>query len=74
MYKYEYLGPVYEFDTLINDNWFGQTCAISEKKAKSNLIYQYKKSHGKSADTKIKLTGKLNVVETRGERKWLKQN
>lgn len=65
MKTYAYSGPVYEFDTCINEHWQGETRAVSEKKAKSNLAYQYKRSHSKSADTKITLPG--NVIELKGE-------
>ena len=41
--KYVYKGPVLEFDKLIAEDWYGETMATSEKKAKSNLIYQFKK-------------------------------
>ena len=32
---------------------------VSEEKARSNLAYQYKKSHGRSATSKITLPGKI---------------
>lgn len=65
MKTYSYAGPVYEFETCINNFWEGETRAVSEKKARNNLAYQYKRSHCKSADAKITLPG--NVIELKGE-------
>lgn len=59
MDKYIYEGPVKEFDAIVNCCWKGETYAPSERKARSNLTYQYKKKTGKSSDTKITLTGKI---------------
>lgn len=60
MYKWHYYGPVKEFNKLVAENWYGETIAVSEDKARSNLAYQYKKQHGKAARSKIILPG---VVE-----------
>lgn len=62
MNQYDYEGPVMEFDRYISNNWKGTTFAPSEKKAKSNLVYQYKKEHNKIAATKISLPGKVRLV------------
>lgn len=59
---YVYEGIVKEFDNIISRNWKGSTYAVSEKKARSNLAYQYKKSHNKVARTKITLPGKVELV------------
>ena len=59
MNKYSYDGVVKEFDTIISNRWSVSTYAISEKKARSNLIYRYKREHGKSPDSKVTLPGKL---------------
>lgn len=61
MNKYSYDGPVKEFDSIICNRWKGTTYAASEAKAKSNLAYQYKTSHGKCSDAKIQLPGKLII-------------
>ena len=45
MNKYSYNGPVMEFDRCIANKWQGETMAVSEKKAKSNLVYQFKKKN-----------------------------
>lgn len=59
---YTYKGPVMEFDRCISNNWESSTYATSEKKARSNLTYQYKKKHGKIPATKITLPGKISLV------------
>ena len=63
MDKYTYEGPVKEVDRIVTPMWAGTTYAESEKKARSNLTYQYKKSHNKVAATKITLTGKIILAE-----------
>ena len=62
-HKYIYDGPVMEFDRLVADHWKGETMATSEKKARSNLIYQYKKSNSKIVGTKITLSGKIKMED-----------
>lgn len=59
---YEYSGPVKVFDKIVSQKWSGQTTADSEKKARSNLAYQYKKSHNFVARSKVILPGKLTEV------------
>lgn len=59
MRMYTYHGPVMEFDRCITNSWSGTTWAVSEKKAKSNLAYQFKKLHNRIANAKISLPGKL---------------
>ena len=49
MNQYSYDGIVKEFDTIISNRWRGSTYAVSEKKARSNLVYQYKKRTWKDA-------------------------
>ena len=62
MNQYDYNGPVMEFNRCISDNWRGTTYAISEKKARSNLIYQFKKQNNRVATARISLPGKLKQV------------
>ena len=62
MNLYLYEGPVMEFDRCIVSKWKGQTRATSEKKARSNLAYQYKKNNNRVANTKITLPGKIIVA------------
>lgn len=62
-HKYTYDGPVMEFDRLLADHWNGETMTTSEKKARSNLIYQFKKQNSRIVGTKITLPGKIKMEE-----------
>ena len=62
MNKYAYNGPVMEFDICIMNHWRGETMAISEAKARSNLAYQFKKQYNRLASSKISLPGDISVV------------
>ena len=59
MPRYSYEGPVRVFDTCVNPRWKGQTWADSEKKARSNLSWQYKQETNRTANAKVCLTGKI---------------
>lgn len=61
-HKYFYEGPVMEFDRLIDNHWCGETMAPTESKAKSNLAYQFKKEHNRTARAKITLPGDVEVI------------
>lgn len=61
MNLYSYSGPVMEFETCVTNNWKGSTYAVSEKKARNNLAYQYKKHNSKTPNAKILLPGKLTL-------------
>lgn len=62
MKKYTYDGPVMEFEKCITNKWKSSTYAVSEKKARSNLIYQFKIQNHRLPNTKITLPGKLKAV------------
>ena len=53
--KYIYEGPVFVFDNCVATKWRGETYAVTASKAKSNLIYQFKKQNGYSASAKVDL-------------------
>lgn len=61
--EYSYNGPVMEFDKCISNNWQASTYASSEKKARSNLTFRFKKENGKRTGTKIILPGKITRIE-----------
>lgn len=63
MNKYIYDGPVKEFDILVAEHWKASTYAVSEKKAKSNLAFQYKRENGLMPRTMISLPGKIKLAE-----------
>ena len=60
---YVYNGPVMEFETCIAHMWKASTYATTEKKARSNLTYQFKKQNNRNADARIVLPGKIEFVE-----------
>ena len=59
MKLYTYNGPVLEFDKIIANHWHGETYAVSEAKARTNLAYQFKKETGRVPRSKISLPGKI---------------
>ena len=61
--RYSYKGPVCEFGRGIANMWTAETSAPSEKKALSNLAYQFKRDNNKIKTAKITLPGKLTVAE-----------
>ena len=67
MNLYSYDGPVKEFNTCVSENWKATTYAISEKKARSNLAYRFKKEHGLIARSRVSLPGKIVMVERKDE-------
>ena len=63
MKLYSYNGPVLEFDRIIAEHWSASTRAESEKKARSNLAYQFKMKYGREPRSKITVPGKLIIIE-----------
>lgn len=64
MDTYSYTGPVMIFDLCITSWWEASTHAVSEKKARSNLVYQFKKKYNYGVNTKISLPGKIIKEES----------
>lgn len=62
MNRYSYSGPVMEFDTCVQNNWKSETVAMSKKKAKCNLVSQWKKKNNRAQNAKIALPGKIELV------------
>lgn len=62
MNTYSYDGPVMEFGICVADRWKGRTTASSERKARSNLAYQYKKKNRRLAATNVSLPGKIRIA------------
>ena len=52
---YFYDGPVMQFGRTIDPSWYGETYAVSAKKALSNLAYQFKKKLGYGPKSKFEL-------------------
>lgn len=63
MQKYVYDGPVKEFEKIVSTQWQASTYAVSEEKARSNLIYQFKLQYGRAPYSKISLPGKIRRVD-----------
>lgn len=63
MNLYYYNGPVLEFERIVADHWSASTRASTEKKARSNLAYQFKMETGRMPRSKITIPGKLKIVE-----------
>ena len=68
MNQYTYDGPVIAFDKCVAHRWRASTYAISENKARSNFMYQFKKQNNRLATCKISLPGKI-VMITQAPRK-----
>lgn len=62
-HHYYYNGPVKIFDRCVSNCWEGETIAVSEQKAKSNLSYQYRKSHNLVASTRVTLPGEITMID-----------
>lgn len=63
MSKYSFSGQVFIFySQLVERHWTGQTYAVSEAKAITNLKYQYRKANGLSMSTPVDLEGRLIKV------------
>lgn len=63
MNRYIYNGPVTLFGKLISNHWQASTVAETEKKARSNMIYQFKKQNNLEAGSKISLPGTVYAVD-----------
>ena len=62
MHEYVYEGPVFQFNQMIMERWTGRTMATTEKKAKSNLVYQFKKQYNRLPTAQISLPGKITII------------
>lgn len=61
--RYTYKGPIVNgFGGIVADKWTGETVAVSEKKARSNLTYQAKRELGLEPYGRITLPGKVNEI------------
>lgn len=64
MNYYEYEGPIVLIDSMVVSNiWSAKTWATTEKKAMNNFKFQAKKTLGLVATAKVKLPGKITVVQ-----------
>ena len=63
MNLYLYDGPVTVFGTTVRRRWKASTYAVSDRKAKSNLMYKYKKQNNLVATSKIELPGEIIMAK-----------
>lgn len=61
-YKYRYEGPVMVFDRLVQETYVGETIAPTPSKARSNLIFRWKKQNNRSAGSKVTLPGRVTCI------------
>ena len=47
------------FDICVATHWTGETMAETEKKARSNLVYKFKKENNLVPQTKVTLSGAI---------------
>lgn len=58
---YTYEGPVMSFGNCICRHFTLTTYAVSEAKARSNIMYQFKKQNNMALGTKIELPGTIFI-------------
>lgn len=63
MKKWEFFGSVLRYGKVIDPSWHGRTIAVSERKAYSNLMHQFKQQNGLTNATNIKLEGDITEME-----------
>lgn len=61
--KFTYSGSVRIFGDIVTSNYVATTYAVSERAARSNFAWRYKKDHGYSNDAVCTLTGKVTLAE-----------
>lgn len=64
MDKYVYSGPVFVFDNCVMERFEAETMATTEKKARSNIAFQFKKRYGYTGSKSVSLPGKLKKFES----------
>ena len=70
MNLYLYDGPVMEFDNCVANRWTASTRAVSEKKARSNLTYQFKKKNNRLRIEVRNLDANRMIWMDRNDVKW----
>lgn len=60
MCRYYYNGPVLGIGgNIVTLSWYGETYAETERKARSNLAYQFKKQNNLVSSAKITIPGEI---------------
>ena len=60
--RYGYYGAVTSFGRIIENDWYAETGAVSERRAKSNFKYRYKEEHGLLPTANIDLPGEVFLI------------
>lgn len=64
MNYYKYEGPIVLIDSMVVSNiWSAKTWAATEKKAMNNFKFQAKRALGLVTTAKVKLPGKITVIQ-----------
>lgn len=63
MYVFEYVGPVYIFETMVIPRIVYRTKAVSLRRAKSNIAFNIKKQLGRTASSVVNLPGKFTIIK-----------
>ena len=66
MYRYIYDVPVKEFNKVITEKLKGETMAVSEKRARDKLAFQFKREFGKLLSSKIRIKKKIMFIDMEG--------
>lgn len=57
--KFTYDGPVFIFNTCVQEKWTASTYAPNKSRAVSNLSYQFKKANGLVPNSAVHLPGQI---------------
>lgn len=61
--RYKYDGPVLNtFGVCVKDKWLTETYAVSKKKARTNMMWQFKKAFRFDKKNKITLPGIITEI------------
>lgn len=63
MNKYIYNGPVMVFDRCVAGKFVAETVAPSKEKAKSNIIYQFKKNNNLVPSARVSILADNLILE-----------
>lgn len=59
---YTYNDGVAMFGRIVEPNFSAETYAVSPERARSNILYQFKKANGYTTSANLTLTGKVSVA------------
>lgn len=62
MHIWKYSGEVLMFGKVIARNWHGETSAETKDKAKSNLLYKFKKENNLQPWVKVTFVNDISLI------------